>query len=324
MTFLKRFLLSGFMFIGFVCPRMAATTCDAELLNAMRTNFKKAEGGETYKVVQNAACGVHSKDTTITVPYAGYSQSDLDQACDSHNEQFFESHYKTIGISMLPDAAFAAISKMCGEEDGLSLSARKVGDNIVSVSATWSGRNNIPYASVDGLGWSRNIESCNGGLVEKRWWFLSNRLGTGGLTAQCVRKSGAEGQGPVEFALKTDRGTQLARVYANHTYQFVGYYGSPVVNCDLNDKHLTDIDFFTSLTWPPVKTIPLNSSLQPGINVLHCVESGVGQFEGHSCYKYKYVILEDGHEFKDAEIYDCRADTKPTPKQPDDIEIPLN
>jgi hypothetical protein len=322
MTFLKRFLLSGFMFVGFVCPTMAATTCDAELLNAMRTYFKSTEGGETYKAVQDAACGAHSKDTTIAIPYAGYSQSDLDQACSSHNDQFFESHYKNIGISMLPDAAFATINKICGEANGLSLSAHKVGDNVVSVSASWSGQNNIPYATVHGLGWSPNIKSCKGGLVDKPWGVLPIKLGTGGLPAQCVRKSGADGQGPVEFALETDRGTQLARVYANHAYQFVGYYGSPVVSCSLNDKHLTDIDFFSSLTWPPIKTIPLNSSLQSGINVLHCVESGVGTFDGHYCYKYKYVILEDEHEFRSAEIYDCRGDTKPTPKQPDDIEIP--
>jgi hypothetical protein len=321
MTFLKQLLLSWFVFVGFVCPTMA-TTCDAELLNAMRTYFKTTEGAETYKAVEEAACGAHSKDTTIAVPYAGFSQSELDQACSSHNEHFFELHYKTVGISMLPDAAFATINNICGKASGLSLSAHKVGDNTVSVIASWSGQDNTPYAYVDGLGWSPNIDSCKGGLVEKRWWLLAPKLGTGGLTAQCSRKSGADGQGPVEFALQTDRATQLARVYANHTYQFVSYYGSPVVKCNLNDKHLTDIDFFSSLNWPPHQTLPLNSSLQSGVNILHCVETGVGVWEGHYCYKYKYLVQEDDHEFRRAEIYDCKGETKQTPTQPDDIEIP--
>jgi hypothetical protein len=322
MTFLKQLLFSGFVFMGFVWPTMAAVNCDAELLTAMRTYFKTVEGGETYKAVEAAACGANSKDTTITVPYAGYSQSELNQACSSHDEKFFELHYKTVGISMLPDAAFNTINKICGEADGLSLSAHKVGDNIVSVRASWSGTNNIPYAYIDGLGWSPNIESCKGGLVDKRWWILSAKLGTGGLTAECNRKSGADGQGPVEFALKTDRGTELARVFGNHSYKFVAYFGSPVVKCDLNDKHLTDIDFFTGLESPPHQTILLNSSLQSGVNVLHCVETGVGVFQGQNCYKYKYVVLEDDQEFRRAEIYDCNQGTKPSPTQPDDIEIP--
>ena len=306
-------------------PRVSGQTqCDASIIEAMKTHFRTSDTSIASQAVHDAACGANSSSTTITVPYAGYSNDQLAQACHNNDSQYFAQHYKELAISMLPEAAFDLLKAMC-TVNGLSLKASRIqGTNQIAVSAFWSGANNVPYAYVTNFGWGPNIESCTGSLTEKRYYILKPKLGTGGLYATCIRKSAEAGKGDVGFALQTDLGTQLARAYEPHSYKLLGFYGDDVLTCSIDGNQVLSLSYFVSLDSPVKETVDLNSFLQtPGTHVLTCLDVDQIGMDGHPCWKYKYNVTKDDQLILTQQNYSCSpsSPSQPPPIPPFNITV---
>jgi hypothetical protein len=323
---MNRTVVLRFAIVAFLCGASgqsiyAQTACDAEIIGAMKTNFKDIDSTIAYKSVQKAACESNYSMTSAVVPYAGFDTEHLSHACSSHDERFFLDHYKELAGSMVPEAGFETLKKICLPQ-GLTLRAHRVNNSTVSVSATWSGALQVHEVSVTSLTWSSNIENCKGPLVDRKYLIFRPTIGNGSTVAQCTRKSGTEKEA-VGFALQTDHGAQLAMIPEKHSYTFVAFYSTPAVTCQINGRSLTSMPDYAGYRDKEVFRIKLDNDLrEQDVNTLHCVETGNGTWEGHWCYKYRYSVLRDEDNFAVIDNFDCSPQTPQNPRQPDDILIP--
>lgn len=289
----------------------AQAMCDAALVEAMKTDFKDVQGASVVELVKQIACTANTNGTLIAIPLAGYTSQQVSQACSSNDSQFFSTHYKEISLSILPDAAFETLKDIC-VKNGLSLLTTSSG-NQITLSAGWSGQNNIAFAKVTAVGWTDNIQTCLGPLAKKSH-FSKPTLGTGGLTATCTRKDGDSGKGDAIFTIQTDRGMQLAKSYSRRHYELWGYYGDDLLKCAIDGNVVLTESRFPGLNAPPLDKIDIDAYLEKaGDHLLQCSDVDTGQFEGHPCWKYKYALVQDGKVIISAEDFSCHPGSPPQP-----------
>ena len=110
-----------------------------------------------------------------------------------------------------------------------------------------------------------------GSLVDKRYYVLDPKLGTGGLYATCERKSGEDGTGDASFAIQTDRGVQLTPKRSPHHYKLLGFYGDDKLSCSVDGIGIMSFFYFSSLNAPVHQIVDLDTYLdKPGTHTLSC------------------------------------------------------
>lgn len=290
----------------------AQTTCDASIINAMRTYFKSAEDKEVALSVKQAVCQSQSNGTSLNIPYVGFTNEQVSQACSTNDMSFFQKHYKEISISMVPKEGFETLRAIC-LSNGITMTASKSG-NDVSISAMFNQQNNQAPAKVSGLYFTRNIESCTGNLVPKG--NKLPQLGTGGLNAVCSRKSGEAGSGDVVFLIATNKGSQQTKLFEAHHFTLLGYYGDDWLKCSIDGQQVLYLTAatFKGVNQAPEVRIDLDSYLsKPGDHKLHCESQDLIGIGSHACWKYKFELLRDDKLISSNADYCC---SDGCPKQP--------
>jgi hypothetical protein len=124
----------------------AQTTCDADFVKALRSNYSEASGGTLQDILFELACSkkVESKSTDASGTAIGYgdasygdSSYSLAEACSKKDRKYFEKNSREITSAFLPPQAIDLLrSCFPGNARGLSLNVVPNPPQVV-VTAEW-------------------------------------------------------------------------------------------------------------------------------------------------------------------------------------------
>jgi hypothetical protein len=128
-----------------VLPRVwpADSTCDAKIIEAMKTQYTLSTDVDSATAVYEAACNVRDSRGGGSISFAGVALSgqgqDVTRACATKDMNFFANQKLQLATSFLPDSAIPAILAVCGGDDrDLTITATLSPEgSLVTIRATY-------------------------------------------------------------------------------------------------------------------------------------------------------------------------------------------
>ncbi len=263
---MKRIFAFGVLFLLITneATPILQVTCDASLINALKSRYHEAAGSTTVDVVINIAC--HNEDQKVGVQYDGVDVSwqDVKNACDRQDRKFFEKNYRRIAKVFLPPEAFALLEKICSTT-GLRVSVSDVpGGNTLKIQATWVPPAEMSRVSGAGLATIESVPHLDG---PARCSFSNLTKGKTLAAAPTIETCTRTGDGSVTVTLGTDRGFAFGSALRRKkvTYTLDMYPADDSATCALNGQLVASSDIGHSAL-----DVDLTSKLKAGKNTLSC------------------------------------------------------
>lgn len=265
-----------------VVPCLAqGDACDVGLINALKTNFHIKDTHVLSDAVYDAACNSSSHAAGGSYGAISFNYNDASNACQKHDEKYFEQYDRDLAYSFLPPEAWSTIRDVCNRNPvELSVS---VNENALIVKAQFHPVGNLTHATVRSFAYTTNSAGCKTKTIRP-----GVVLGNGPITEICQRKS----EEPVTFIVNTDQGGQFAALTAIQPEPYSLIIG-PVddyMGCTLNGSLVASRKF-----GDPNEVRVVLTGLHPGPNTLQCtVRDDHPCGDGQACWSYVFAVLHGG------------------------------
>lgn len=186
----------------------AEANCDAQILQALKTQYNIKEQGTISKSLYEAACNksAEASSTSIDVPIPkfgnlgfGQSSNSVAAACAKKDLNFFNTYKSDLTYSYLPEAAIEQLGACLG---GLRFKAQQKGNSVILQAAYYDASGGAPdTAEVVELLYDRAALECKGGLLTSK----GSKIIPGGVTTNCKR---IDKNSTVAVTLNTNKGSK--------------------------------------------------------------------------------------------------------------------